>query len=49
LDPSTPVGTWYLVANAHWLELAIHFQNNSYSGSTKNEGEAPEPITMIPA
>ena len=44
MDTSTPAGTWYLLANASRLELSIQFQNNTYSGTIRNEGGAAEPL-----
>ena len=47
MDTSTPAGTWYLLANASRLELSIQFQNNTYSGTIRNEGGAAEPLDQI--
>lgn len=47
MDTSTPVGTWYLNANAYRLELRINFANNAYSGTIANEGAGAEPVDQI--
>jgi dienelactone hydrolase len=47
MDTSTPVGTWYLVANKFRLELSIQAAIGGYSGTIKNEGGAPEPLDNI--
>lgn len=48
---STPVGTWYLLANASRLELSIQVKKKFFKqflvGTIKNEGGPPEPIDHI--
>lgn len=47
MDASTPVGTWYLVANTFRLEMSIQAAMGGYAGTIKNEGTAPEPLDNI--
>ncbi len=46
-DGSTPVGTWYLRANASRLELAITSTGSGYAGTIRNEGGPAEPISNV--
>jgi hypothetical protein len=45
MDSSTPVGTWYLLANTSRLELLIAPNGASFTGWIANEGGLPEPLS----
>ncbi|MBS2030640.1 MAG: hypothetical protein JST54_22240 [Deltaproteobacteria bacterium] len=47
METSTPVGTWYLVAQGERLELTIHPVASGFTGSIRPEGGAPEPVDAI--
>jgi len=47
MDTSTPVGTWFLLANASRLELSLHAMGGGFAGTVKNEGGAPEPVDDV--
>ncbi len=47
MDASTPIGTWYLLANGFRLELLIQPAMGGFSGTIKNEGAGPEPLDNI--
>jgi hypothetical protein len=44
MDTSTPIGTWYLLANASRLELRISQVNQGFAATIANEGGPPEPV-----
>lgn len=45
MDTSTPVGTWYLLANAFRLEMLIAPSGPSFTGWIANEGGPHEPLS----
>lgn len=46
-DTSSPVGTWYLLANTFRLEMVIRRSNAGFTGTIANEGGAAEPLSNI--
>lgn len=48
MDRSSPVGTWYLLANKNYrLELSINSQGVNYSGTIKDEGGPSQLVEQI--
>jgi hypothetical protein len=45
MDNSTPIGTWYLLANTSRLELKINASGSGFTGTIANEGGPQEPVT----
>src|SRR5262249_26975496 len=45
MDTSTPVGTWYLLANNLRLEMSIALTGTSFAGWIANEGGPHEPLS----
>jgi len=45
MDTSTPVGTWYLLANTSRLEMSIVRSGASFTGWIANEGGQHEPLS----